>query len=144
MAVEVFTNRPTVSDVVKNFYDEGYCFVGAPIKNVLATIAAGALKPGMFLKLNGSTWETLAAANVADADGIFADSRKCEGIASSATSVKSYRIMTNGPGKVNVNLCLLDPVGAAITAAAAKSALRALSPKIEVVVEPTNVETQTE
>lgn len=143
MAAEIFTNRDMVSDFVKAFWDEGYCFVGAPIKNVLASLDAGALKPGMALKLNGSVWETLAAANIADADGFYADPRKAPAIANGATTTLSYRILTNGPAKVNVNMCLLDPVGAAITAAAAKSALRALSPKVEILVEPTNQSEQT-
>lgn len=143
MAVTVRESRDMVSDFVKNFYDERYCFVAAPIKNVLASIAAGALTVGMPLKNNAGTWETLAAANIADAEGFLADERKIPAIASNATTAKSYRILTNGPAVVNSSIVATDPVGAAITQSAVKAALRALSPKVEILVEPTNIETQT-
>lgn len=143
MTATVFESRDYVSDFVKSVWDERYCFVAAPVKNALAALAAGALTPGMPLKLNSGVWETLAAANIADADGFWADTRKSVAIASNATTTGKWRILTNGPALVNVNSCLLDAVGAAITQANATLALRALSPKIEILIEPSITVEQT-
>jgi len=137
------TSRFLVSDFLKWEVDERYVSVAATIKNVLAAIEAGDIQPGSPLKDNGGQWETLSAANVANAEGFYADTKISPALANNATSVLKYRILKRGPALVNPSIVTVDPVGAAINQTNLRAAIRALSPTVELLLEPTNTETQT-
>ena len=144
MTLPVFTSRTRVSDFLKTDpTSPPYVTDAGTIKNVLAALAAGDIQPGMPLKKNGTQWETLAAANISDADGWYIDPQISEALANNATSEQKYTILIGGPAVVNVSVALADPVGAAIAEADVIAALAAVSPPIRYVKEGSKQTTQT-
>lgn len=134
-----FTDTPRVYDFVKWEIDQRYTRVAATIQNKAGVaIDAGAIKIGQPLILNGSQWETADSGEEASVDGFFVDERKVPALAVNGISTLEYSILVRGPALVNYDAIPVDLLGVAYGAAAIKAALRALSPRIEFLLEPTN------
>lgn len=138
------TSRPQVSDFLKWYVEERYCFVAGTIKNVTGgTIDPGAIQPGAPLSLNSTQWETLASGAEADAEGFFADHRITPQLANNGISSLRYRILKRGPAIANPDTGVLDPAGVAYVAATMATKLEALSPPVSVLRDTAKSTTQT-
>ncbi len=127
----VLTERKRGYDFLKKYWDDRYNFEVATIKNTnTAAATLGAIYPGMPLHLNGTQWETIAAAGASGTNGFFVDDRASEAIASGATSVGKYKILVRGPGLVDLDAVAKDLDNASITLATVRTAMRAFSPPL--------------
>jgi hypothetical protein len=137
------TSRPTVSDFLKWYVEERYCFVTGTIKNVSGgAINAGAMQPGAPVSLNSTQWETLASGAEADAEGFWADNRITPALANNAISSQRYRILKRGPAIINADCGVKDYAGTAYVAATIATKAEALSPPVAVLRDNATSETQ--
>lgn len=139
-----FTSRQRVYDFLKFQLEERYCQETALITNDTgADIIAGEIEPGYPLKESGGVWSPADTTEEGSVDGFYVDTRQCEAIANSAASTKQYAILVRGPALVNVDAVPVDTAGAAFVRATLITRMKALSPPIIPMAEPTTSELQT-
>jgi hypothetical protein len=143
MAV-TFTDRARNSDLLKWEVEHRYCRTAGTIQNKSGvTIVKGAMTVGLPVKLVGTQWVTVAAADLANTGGLLlVDDAAAipEALAADAITAKTYQILTRGPALINKSIIpTTDLAGAAITLATLVTRLATLN--IQTMVEPTSAMT---
>jgi hypothetical protein len=139
------TKLKVTGDLVKREFDQLYCRVNAKVRNVLGGVSTAIADPiGMPVKLNGTIWELIVAADIANATGIIVEGPPIPALADDAYTSDEYAILTRGPAVLDsAQIAATDCNGDAITNATAVAALAGESPPIICVTVPSVSSTQT-
>lgn len=139
-----FTEAPRVSDVLKWYVEERFCFATYQIKNDSGVaIAQGGIVPGTPLALANGVMETIESGEEATVDAIFIDDRTVPAIAIAGTTVKQYRVLVRGPALVNKDALLAADFNGATAYTLADLVTQLATLDIQVLAEPATKETQT-
>lgn len=137
------TEAPRVSDVLKWYVEERFCFATYLIKNDSgAAIPLGGIVPGTPLNLVGGVMETIESGEEALIDGIFIDDRTVPALAIGGTTVAQYRVLVRGPALVNKDALLAADYNGATAYVNADLVTRLAAMDIQTLKEPTTQSTQ--
>lgn len=140
----VLTEAVRVSDVLKWYVEERFCFASYRIKNDSgALIPQGGIVPGTPLNLVAGVMETIESGEEAAVDGIFIDERTVPEIAIAGTTVKQYRVLVRGPAVINKDALLDADFNGATAYVEADLLTRLAALDIQVLIEPATQQTQT-
>lgn len=139
-----FTEAPRVSDFLKWYVEERYCFATYLIKNDSgAAIAQGGIVPGTPLNLVTGVMETIESGEESAVDGIFADDRTVPAIAIGGTTALQYRVLVRGPALVNKDALLAADFNGATAYVLADLVTRLAALDIQVLKDSVTSQTQT-
>jgi hypothetical protein len=149
VALGPLTDRVRSYELVRWEPDMRYTRTAGTVKNPSATaLAAGGLIVGMPLKLVSTQWTIVLATDEANTGALFLgdDSASIpEALAQNAITQQAYPILVRGPALINKSVIVAkDPAGTAYTVATIVTALAALSPPIQTLVEPPAATTTTQ
>jgi hypothetical protein len=138
----VKTNPRPLGDLIRNLFHPGYNFISATVKNPDATTATIEDPLGLPVKKNGSQWEFVDAADIANCGGILVHDKPLEDLAQNAITAEPLKILVRGPAIIHEDgLSPVDHLGDAIVAATFKTEAEDL--ELVVIEGPSKTSTQT-
>lgn len=149
VALGPLTDRVRPYELMRWEPDMRYNRTAGTVKNPSSTtLAAGGLVVGMPLKLVSTQWTIVLGTDEANTGGLFLgdDSASIpEALAQNAITQQKYPILVRGPALINKSaIALTDPAGLTYVNATIVTALAALSPPIQTLVENVAATTTTQ